>query len=60
MECNSRIVKIIFLINVILINLFFVNIKVVNADDVEIKVSDDSKKALSGEAYTCNDSDTLN
>ena len=59
MECNSRIVKIIFLINVILINLFFVNIKVVNADDVEIKVSDDSKKALSGEAYTCNDSDIL-
>ena len=59
MECNSRIVKIIFLINIILINLFFVNIKVVNADDVEIKVSDDSKKALSGEAYTCNDSDIL-
>ena len=59
MECNSRIVKIIFLINVILINLFFVNIKVVNADYVEIKVSDDSKKALSGKAYTCNDSDIL-
>ena len=59
MECNSRIVKIIFLINVILINLFFVNIKTVNADYVEIKVSDDSKKALSGEAYTCNDSDIL-